>query len=676
MRIRTIALLLTLLGGAAPRLWGQGPPAPADPMDMSLADLMKVDIDSVYGASGYKQQVADTPASITVITADEIRRYGYRSLADVLRKVPGFYLTHDRVYNYIGERGFGPPGDYNTRFLLLVDGHRMNADVDGNIGIAMDFPVDIDLIDRVEVIRGPNSSTYIASALLGVINVVTKRGADVAGLAVSSEMASYGTYKSRVTYGHQFRNGLDVLLSGTYYDSHGPDSLFFREFNSPSTNNGIARNADGGRADQVFGKLTYHDFTLEGAYDFSVQGDPTASYGAIFNDSEERIGLAPSFLDLSYDHHFGSDWGYRAQLYYGNNRYHGVYPTDESELGGDAHVLNEDYSHGQDVGVTMAFSKQLPGRHKVIAGFEYRDVFQQDQWNYDAEPYHRYLDSKESSSLGSIHAQDEIPLRRDLVLDLGLSYDYYSTFRGTTNPRAALIYQPFERTTLKLLYGQSFRAPTAFETYYAFSAPWGMQEANPNLRPETAKSTELVWEQSLQKNFHLVVSGYYYPVRRVIQAETDPANGAVVYENTEGVDLTGLEIALKRQLRSGLEAGISYTLEDARDKVVDAQSSVVDSPHTLGLANLSVPLFKKKLFASMDVQYVSRRRTLAGNFAGAYVVPNFTIYSPNALRNWEISASLYNAFDNVYGDPASVAHTEDIIFQNGRNFRLKAAYHF
>src|ERR1039458_5316087 len=172
MRIWTIALLSTILGVVAPRLRAQGA---ADPMDMSLEDLLKVDIDSVYGAAGYKQQVSDTPASITVITADEIKRYGYRTLADILRNVPGFYVTSDRVYNYIGERGYGPPGDYNTRFLLLVDGHSMNADVDGNLGIAMDFPVDIDLIDRVEVIRGPNSSNYIASALLGVINVITKR---------------------------------------------------------------------------------------------------------------------------------------------------------------------------------------------------------------------------------------------------------------------------------------------------------------------------------------------------------------------------------------------------------------------------------------------------------------------------------------------------------------------
>src|ERR1017187_10422870 len=143
-------------------------------MDMSLEDLMKVDIDSVYGASGYKQKVADAPASITIITGDEIRRYGYRTLADALRDVPGFYVIYDRVYDYLGERGFGRPADYNSRFLLLVDGHRVNDNLFDQAFIGNDFPVDVDLIDRIEVIRGPNSSLYIASALLGVINVVTK----------------------------------------------------------------------------------------------------------------------------------------------------------------------------------------------------------------------------------------------------------------------------------------------------------------------------------------------------------------------------------------------------------------------------------------------------------------------------------------------------------------------
>jgi outer membrane receptor for ferrienterochelin and colicins len=95
MARRTIQVFaLSLLIAANPRFLGaQGKPAVPDVMDMSIEELLQVEVDSVFGASGYKQNVMDAPASITIITAEEIKRYGYRALADILRNVPGFYVT-------------------------------------------------------------------------------------------------------------------------------------------------------------------------------------------------------------------------------------------------------------------------------------------------------------------------------------------------------------------------------------------------------------------------------------------------------------------------------------------------------------------------------------------------------------------------------------------------------
>jgi iron complex outermembrane receptor protein len=132
-------------------LFAQGVPAHPDLMHMSLEDLMQIEIDSVYGASGYEQKVTEAPASIPVITADEIRRYDYRTLADILRNVPGFYVTYDRNYSYLGVRGFGRPGDYNSRVLVLVDGHRTDDNIFDEALVGTEFPLDIDLVDRVEV---------------------------------------------------------------------------------------------------------------------------------------------------------------------------------------------------------------------------------------------------------------------------------------------------------------------------------------------------------------------------------------------------------------------------------------------------------------------------------------------------------------------------------------------
>ena len=88
-----------------------------------------------------------------------------------------------------------------------------------------------------------------------------------------------------------------------------------------------------------------------------------------------------------------------------------------------------------------------------------------------------------------------------------------------------------------------------------------------------------------------------------------------------------------------------------------------------------MPLFRRQLFASTDINFVSRRSTLQGNFAQAYAVPNFTLFS-KAIKHWEVSMSLYNAFNQRFGDPAGPDNPEDIIMQDGRNFRVRFAYHF
>ena len=121
----------------------------------------------------------EAPASVTIINKDEIKKYGYRNLADILRSVRGFFVTNDRNYQYLGVRGFNRPGDYNTRILLLVDGHRLNDGLYDQAPIGYDFPVDIDLIDRVEVIRGPSSSIYGTNAFFAVVNVITRNGREL-----------------------------------------------------------------------------------------------------------------------------------------------------------------------------------------------------------------------------------------------------------------------------------------------------------------------------------------------------------------------------------------------------------------------------------------------------------------------------------------------------------------
>jgi len=102
----------------------------------------------------------------------------------------------------------------------------------------------------------------------------------------------------------------------------------------------------------------------------------------------------------------------------------------------------------------------------VTVGGEYLDNFTQNQNNYNTDPFIENLDDKRRSNNWGIYLQDEFTIRKDLILNAGIRYDRYQTFGDTTNPRLALIYKPVNTTAVKLIYGEAFRAPSAYENHY------------------------------------------------------------------------------------------------------------------------------------------------------------------------------------------------------------------
>ena len=652
--------------------------AKPDLMEMSVEELMSVEVATVFGASRYEQKVTEAPASVSIISADEIRKYGYRTLADALNSVRGFFVTYDRNYSFIGVRGFNRPGDYNSRVLLMVDGHRINDNIFDTAPIGTEFPVDIDLVDRIEVVRGPSSSLYGTNAFFGVINVITRQPGGLDGVETAVAAGSLGTYNGRVSYGREHPGGLGVLLSGSAMHSKGRGRLFFSDF--ASLNNGNAEHADGDRNHQLYGRFSLLDFTLVAAFASRTKHVPTASFGAIFDDARLRTTDAHGFLDLKYLHDFDDRTQLTARAFYDRYYYHGDYPFD---LANDnsvppAHppfvVLNKDLAWGTWWGSESQFTTTLPGRNKVSAGAEYRNNSKQHQENYDDAPRTVNLDDNRNSSIWALYLQDEIQFLDSLILSAGVRHDHYDSFGGTTNPRLALIYKPVEGSALKLLYGNAFRAPNAYELYYQDGVS---SAANPSLKPEKIQTYELIYEQYFREHYRSSVSGFYYRVHDLITSlPVDPADplGPTRYVNVDSIDARGVELELEGKWQSAVEGRVSYTYQKSQD--ANTGAPLTNSPDHLAKINLILPLYRRALFAGIEQQYQSSRLTLVGNRTAAAYLTNLTLFSKGLLPGLEVSASIYNLFDERYAHPGSPNHVQDSIEQDGRSFRVKLDYLF
>jgi len=642
-----------------------------DLLEMSVEELMSVEVATVVGASRFEQQVTEAPASVSIVTAEEIQKYGYRTLADALRSVRGIYVTYDRNYNYLGVRGFNSPGDLNTRVLLLVDGHRINDNIFESAPIGTEFPVDVDLIERIEVIRGPSSSLYGTNAFFGVVNVITREPGHLQGVQFSGAVGGFQTSNGRVSFGKEYRNGLGVLLSGSAMRSEGADPLYYPEFDTGG-GSGFARDADGDKNYQLLGKLSYRDFKLTGALASREKTIPTGSFGTVFGNPATRTTDGHGFLDLKYAHSFAGETELTLRAAYDRYIYDGSYLYDRVEPGGaSSQVLNKDKAWGYGWGGEAQLTKSFFDRHKVTAGIEYRSNSRQQQANYDAEPFFQYLDDKRSSAIWAFYLQDEIRLLDSLILSAGLRYDRYQSFGGTTNPRLALIYKPEEGSVLKLLYGQAFRAPGAFEFYYSDGGQ--TTKSNPELEPERIRTFEMVYEQYFLKHYRSSLSGFYYRIEDLISQRTDSGDGLIHFANVDAVDAKGVELELEGTWGSGLKGRLSYTYQRTED--TRTHSTLTNSPNHLGKLNLVLPVLRDRLFIGLEQQYASSRATLAGKTGAAYL-SNATLSGRTPIPGLELSLSVYNLFDTEYRDPGAAEHLQDTIQQDGRSFRVKLDYHF
>lgn len=638
-----------------------------DLTELPLEALMQIQVPEVYSASKFEQKSTEAPASTTVISSDEIKRYGYRTLGDILNSVPGFYITYDRNYDFVGMRGVNL-GDFNSRFLLLINGHRINNDLNDGAYVDTAFLLDVDLIDRVEIISGPGSVLYGNNAFFGVINVITRQGDSLNYGEASGAYGSYNAYNGRVTLGRKFKNGLETLWSGSVYGSDGPENLFYPQYNTPAQNGGTAHNLDDDGFGSFFTTTTYKDFTLEGGFINREKGNPTAQYDTIFNNPQLRTIDDRGYATLKYAHKFDIGLDLSGNVYYDRNDFQIEYPGIEGPgtppLTTD---LVKEKQTGEWAGGEFQVDQKIFDRHTLTVGAEYRDDFKQTRNLTDLTTGNVAVDVHDHRYNYGIFAQGDFMIVTNLHINTGVRYDRYDKFDPSITPRFAVIYDPFKETTLKFIYGTAFRDPNFLELSTA-----GFQD----LRPERITSYEVVYEQGIGKYLRSSISGYYDALHNLIDFE----NGGFV--NLDGTTI-GTEMALEGHWKYDIRTRLSYSLQHT--EVDPTDQSPPDSPMHLVKFNVSAPLYEDKLFAGLEVDYTSGSQTVYTDLAGntlsggespGFTTINLTLFSQNLFKNVDISAGAYNILDKRYDEPSTRFHSENVIPQDGINFRVKLTYRF
>src|SRR6185503_8150392 len=162
------------------------------------------------------------------------------------------------------------------------------------------------------------------------------------------------------------------------------------------------------------------------------------------------------------------------------------------------------------------------------------------------------------------------------------------------------------------------------------------QVANPDLQPETIRTYEIIYEQYLPAHLRFSASAYYYEIDDLISQTVQPGTGQLLFDNVGKAQAKGLEFEVEGKYPGGLLARASYTLQQTED--ADTGDELVNSPRHLLKANLSVPLYKDKVFVGLELQYQSAVRTLAGGDADAFLIGNLTLSGKKIVKGWDVSA--------------------------------------
>jgi outer membrane receptor for ferrienterochelin and colicin len=591
--LRRSLVLLVAVGAFARR--GAAAPAAVDPFEEpDESQLFRAEQEVVTVASRYAQTVRQAPSIVTVIRDTDIRSRGYRTLSDVLRDVPGVYLSvakEGRDLAYVR----GVVSSDNNKFLLLLDGVPWYDGVYTHAWIDDYLP--LANVKQVEIIKGPGSAIYGTNAFAGVVNVVTYRAADLQGGFVRAEAGSAAWRGFSVVHADQAELGgraveVQALVRVMETDGDGLDVTPRGRSNVSGTDPRRAINAGFGlrrgrlalRLDTVDYQHTYFTNEQDDAIDVLLQGIDNFNlsyhntYASLrFDQPLGRFGRLSPFLSLqAHDNPGQYAWINDAVV------------DGESAVWSTTLVETEKRSNRYSGGVEAQLHPSPA--HTTVAGVgaEVVQIVALDDIYYDDR-------SHDASTPSPFHAdptaiwdaygflQHTWTAAWWLEATGGLRLDQHLYFGNFVSPRVGLLLIPGADTVIKLLYGRAFRAPTARELLVEVAVEDDgsnqFTSGNIGLEPEKIDtiegelSTEWLASGSEDRTtaLQLRIAGFYSKITDEIGkvstdlADADPVLGDDYYFNRGGSDVVGGELELGADL-TGLELAGSYSITQAVDR--------------------------------------------------------------------------------------------------------------
>ena len=572
-------------------------------------------------------------------------------------------MIDDRTYSYLGIRGLQRPGDYNNKVLLAIDGHTVNGNVYGDAYFGQELGLDMEAVERIEVVRGPGSTLYGGSAVLAVVNVVTRRPASEPGVSAHAWMGGAGERRGEVRLAAARPGRPAWTVSASWLDARGLD-LYFPEFDGPATNFGRAPGGDAEQANAVLGSAEWGGTRAAFKFNQRMKRIPTASFHSMFDDTRNRAYDGHDFVELSHTGRPAATAELSGRAYWDRTHYYsyGVY-----DMGG-YRAENFDFGSGDVFGGETRLNWSPGPRNAATFGAEGRYAARARLYNYDLEPFAFYGDLDDRGGLFAAYAQDEVRIGEGVRIAAGARLDRGRRLGPVVSPRADLVWRAHGGLTWKLLAGSAFRAPTVYETSYRDGPP---QPSGVELGPERVRTVETSLEQGLGP-LTAILSAYRNQVRGLMDEAPFDSTGELDFFNRVRAEARGLEGELQWVGGDGTRARLAAALQSTRDGTTGAELS--NSPRWNAHLVLTRAPLESRVTLGAGVRYLSPRITLAGLRTRAALVADARLGVKGA-HGAVLGFEVRNLFDARYGDPVSASLAQDQILQNPRSMFATLSLH-